>query len=327
MCSVAYTAPGALKTKFEADTGETADATFGAYVLTTIGANLFVGLGNEPAGSDGAEIVSTPDGVTLTTERVLDEQGILDMHALAGELWSPSCDPIYSPFGSVYKRDAVGVWSQQETIPTTWHVWGLCHDSGGNLFACTGSYSGGGAVFEGRVLRSPDGGATWPQNVQVNDYRVFDVIEFGARLYAIGYHWTGSAYQQQLWYSVDGGATWNLVAGQTPHRYQRFVQFGTLLIYIDELLNSLRAIDAAFAITSYSLPASIASLRFNVLTTDGTYLYVLDASGYIWRSSDLVDWTRYSFVAGGIALTYWASDSSLIVSDIGTNARLWRVVV
>jgi len=296
--------------------------------MQAIGNDLYVGLGNEPAGSDGA-LVAKWDGAVLTAEHVLDEQGCHDMHAHGAELWVSGTDPTEDwTLGNVYYRNAAGTWTKRRTLPKTMHTWGLYHDAGGNLFAATGSHTGDSSTWEGRVMRSTDDGATWAQDVRVNDYRVYDVIGFGSRLYAIGYDYQ-AGYVRQLLYSTDAGLTWSVESGVTPYRLARFVLWNSKLAAVDGGRDRLIIVASDFSVSYVDLPSEteVRNPVLNPLASDGTYLYMIAESGYIYRLDAAEEWTCYSYVEDAIGIAYWAGDSALMVGDVGVTARLWRVGV
>lgn len=308
---------------FQTQTGEAADASFGTYAMTDIGGDLFVGIGNQPAGSDGA-LVAKWDGA-LAAENVLDEQGVHDMHVNGSDLWVAGTDPTQDwTLGNVYKRDSLGVWSKIRTQPNTIHTLGMCH-VGADLYVAVGAHAGDNVTWQGRVMKSSDSAATWPQNVQVNDYRMYDVIGFGARLYASGWDYQ-SGYINQLLWSDDGGATWNEVAGTRPHRRTRFMAWGTNLVTVNEDGARLIVVASDFSVTTPNLPTGIDFVySFQHLAVAGAHLYVLDLNGYLWRTLDGIDYERYSYVNNAITIAYWANDNSIIIGDTGADAKLWRV--
>jgi hypothetical protein len=312
-----------LRGQFETETGEAANAEFGAYVMQPLGSDLLIGLSNNPGNYDGALLTRSANGSTFTTERVLSEQGTHDMQMVGGRVFVPGADPVEPAdewtLGNIYERSAGGTWTKRRTLPLTIHALGLWHD-GSTLWVGGGMHTGDNATWKGRVLRSTDDGATWAAQVDVNNYRIYDVIGHAGRLYATGYDWTGVAYTQDLYISSDDGATWEKVTGVTPEIKPRMLGFGSSLIVAGA--DNLYQVDSAHSVTTHALQFTIAS-RWNVLATDGTNVYVLDSNGYVWRSADLVSWERYTFVAGAIAVT-WLDGTGLMIADVGIGSRIWR---
>lgn len=314
-----FTSAGVLRQQYEAEVVRQAYPVFGAYVMQSLGGDLLIGLSNNPGNYDGALITRSADGSTFTTERTLDEQGVHDMQVVAGRVFVPGTDPALGDdwtLGNLYERDAGGLWTKRRTQLNVLHSLGLWHD-GSTLYIGAGAHTGDNATWRGRVLRSTDDGATWAAQVDVTDYRVYDVIGHAGRLYAIGYTAGASV---QLHSSSDDGATWSIVAGVTPALKPRMMAFGATLLVAGE--SGLYQIDAAHMITARSSPFAIAQ-QWNPMSTDGINVYALDGIGYVWRSSDLINWSRYTYVAGAVALCWW-SGVGLMVSDSGLSARIWR---
>lgn len=285
---------------------------------------LFFGAGNEPAGSDGAVIARVDSVGVVTSEHSLDEQGCHDMHLHAGKIYVAGTDPTDDwTFGNIYIRGTDGAWVKRRTLPLTIHTWGLCHDGDGQLWAGVGAHAGDNATWEGRVLMSEDDGLTWGGNIKLNDYRIYDVLWHNGHYYAVGYHWTGSQYQYQLWHSLDG-TDWQLVAGAQPYRLQRLVAHGDVVVTVNYALNQLLAIDGE-SVSSYALPATYRSVMLNGLVSVDANLYLVDAIGQIWQTSDLQNWTQYSYIPNAISLGAWPSQACLVASEVGVSAKLWKI--
>jgi hypothetical protein len=101
--------------------------------------------------------------------------------------------------------------------------------------------------------------------------------------------------------------------------------FGTNLLFVEDGGTRIGVISAAFAITYKALPFVAQDWYTVMAVINGSYLYILDSSGYVWRTNDLATWTLQSYVPGAISIAAFGTD--MIVSDIGTGARLWRVAV
>lgn len=324
--AVAWTTSEALRSQFESVTGQSANAAFGSYVAQPIGGDLFVGVSNEIATYSGAAVLKTSDGSTFSEAHALDEQGIHDMQALVSDLWIPGSDPTEDwTLGNAYNRSAAGVWTKRRTLPNVLHGWGLYHD-GATLLVAAGSHTGDSQTWRGRVLRSADDGQTWSAQIDVTDYRVYDVIPFAGKLYAVGQSAEQYPDGANLYISADGGDTWQIVDGVSPLRRPRLHVWGSRLI-----VSASSGVYEISAGGTATLRVGVQTLnQFNVLDSDGAYLYVLDASGIVRRTTDMETWDAYSGVLGAISITSWPGDpsgASLIVSDIGLSARLWRVPI
>lgn len=315
-----WTAVDGLRNKFATDTARTATDNFGAYAAQPLGADLFIGAGNSPGNEDGAEIVSSATGATIVTGRILDEQGVHDMQSQDGDLWACGTDPTDDwSLGNIYHRDAGGTWTKLRTLPVVIHALGLWHD-GATLWVAAGCHAGDNITWRGRVLKSIDGGQTWTA-ADVNQYRVFDVIGFDSKLYATGYNWTGSGYTYDLHVSSDAGATWITVPGVQPASKPRLTLHGGALFGVLSSRLGVFKVEANTVVTQYSTPFTIAD-EWNVLESDGTYLYAIDVDGVIWRSTDLAIWTAYTRVLNAVALRWWTGHG-LMIGDRGVSARVW----
>lgn len=278
---------------------------------------MFIGLGNLPTESDGALVACTADGVTLTPEHVLDEQGCHEIVEIGGALLVPGTDPVDDwTLGNLYTRNGAGVWAKKRTLPLTIHCFGLYDDGAGHLFAGVGAHAGDSVTWEGRILRSDDGGTTWAVNVLVNDNRIYDVVGYNGALYATGQTQTGD---YQLWKSIDLGVSWALAAGAQPESRPRLAVFGSLLVMVTAGRASLTVVNAVNSVTVYVTPFTIAN-QWNVLWVRSGWLYVIAADGYIWRSQDFSAWERYSYVSGALSLGL-LPDNSIGIGAVG----LWKV--
>lgn len=299
----AWIGPGVLEALFEAATGETADSTFGCYAMAEMGGRLFFGLGNAPGGTNGALVVSTTDGQAFTIEKVLDEQGVLDMSVHGGVLWVPGADPTDDwTLGNVYKRVG-GVWTKLRTLPNTIHTFGLWHD-GTHLHVGVGAHAGDMTTWLGQTLRSLDDGATWEAAVTISDYRVYDIIGWQGRLYAVTY---SAVAVPRLHFSEDDGATWTEISGLFPAQNPRLTIWGSYLVGATRT-GGLFVIDTAHALTQYTTSFVVNTSKFNVLAGDASYFYALEAGESVYRTVDFVNWSLYTSVENpigiGMALGY-----------------------
>ncbi len=288
--------------------------------MQSIDAALYIGAGNSPGNEDGACILSSTDGSTLVSEQALLEQGVHEIHAFGGELYVPGTDPFEGwELGILYTRLGDGTWVTQRTLPLTIHSLGCWKDANG-LYVVGGMHTGDNATWRGRVLKSIDDGQSWSA-VDVNGYRLYDIIGFDSSLYAVGYDWTGSAYTQDLHMSADAGETWSKVAGVTPAIKSRLVLHSGALIGAQASLTGLFRVAVGGTVTLHATPFTIAN-HWNVLESDATYLYVLGSDGRVWRSIDLVTWQVYTQVNSAISIRWWPGHG-LMIGDVGTSARVW----
>jgi len=320
--AAALTVAGRLTTLFESETGGTAAATFGAYWMLANAGDLYVLLGNEPAGSNGCLLVKIDLAGTVTAIHTLDEQGGGDGHIHNGVLYIAGIDPTDDwTLGNFYTYNlTTEAWAKIRTLPLTMHTWGLCHDSSGYLFAATGSHTGDSVTWTGRVMRSTDGGATWDQNVEVSDYRVYDVIEFGGALWGVTYSRAGA---QGLARSADGGLTWAPVVGVTPYRHCRLVEFNSQLLVLAATMTDVYEIASDQSVVTHALGFTVAVNRLNILADGGNeYAYCIGTTA-LWRTADLVTWESIYTFSDPLCVAAWAE--ALITCSKGTAAALyWR---
>ena len=172
-------------------------------------------------------------------------------------------------------------------------------------------------------MRSDDDGVTWEDNIQLNAYRITDVLWRSGYYYATGYDWQGGLFQPQIWTSSDG-ADWQLIAGVLPSVLQRLVIHGDLVLMVEASLSRLLVVDGV-SVSSYALPSPFRAVMLNGLMSVGADLYFVDAIGQIWVTSDFSNWTQYSYVPNAISLGYWPSQNCLVASDVGPTAKLWKI--
>lgn len=264
-------------------------------------------------------MLSSTDGATIASGFVLNEQGVHDVHLQGSDLWVCGTDPYDDwTLGNIYHRNVVGAWTKLRTLPLTIHALGLWHD-GAALYVAGGTHTGDSATWKGRILKSLDDGSTWSA-VDVNNYRLYDVIGFDGKLYAVGYDYTG-VYSQDLYVSVDG-VTWPKVAGVSPAIKPRLVEFRGSLVGVQSSLAGVFSVAAGGSVALQSVPFTVAN-HWNVLESDGVYLYALASDGLVWRTSDLSAWDTYSRVANAISLKWWPGHG-LMIGDTGTAARVWK---
>lgn len=309
-----------LRPLFEAQTGKTSNAAFGAYVLMSAGTTLFAGLGNLPGDNDGALVVRVQENGLLVSEWVLEEQGCHDMQALGDHLWVPGTDPTDDwTSGNLYHRSAGGTWSKIRTQTNVIHSLGLSVN-GDDIYVSTGSHTGDNKTWLGQVLHSIDGGQTWASLGTPAAYRVWDVIEFDGQLYASCNDDSFNGNQLRVW----SNGVWIDVPGAILCWYPRMVVFGDLLVAVDTTSHRLVAVNAAGLVTHHDINA-IGSY-YNPLVVIGEHLYYVGADGYIWRTSDMTTWERYTYVANAVALGV-APDGNLLIADKGAGARIWKASI
>lgn len=313
----AWTTDGQLKTLFEAATGSAADDTIGCYAMAAIGSTIYIGLGNWPGSTNGAVVMSSVDGKTFVTEKVLDEQGVLDMSVHGGVLWVPGVDPTDDwTFGNIYRLSS-GVWTKLRTLTNVIHTLGLWHD-GTHLHVATGAHIGNFLTWTGQTFRSADNGATWDSPVTISNYRVYDIIGWQARLYAVTYLLDAS---RQVQYSADDGVTWSVISGASPVQNPRMTIWGDYLLIVTDT-GSLYTVDTSYTLAELTPDFTIYTSGFSPLAVDDVgYLYVLATDGGIYRTLDLATWDLFATVTGAIGL-HFATNGYIYIPAHGQILRV-----
>lgn len=299
----------------------TATSKFGAYLMQTLGSDLLIACGNDPANENGSQIFRSADGVTFTHEYTPVEQGsLVDGQLVGSEWWCCGIDPTEDwSLGNIYKRSSAGMWTKIRTLPNVIHAFGLWRD-GAAIYVAAGAHTGDNATWRGQVLKSVDDGITW-QAFDVNAYRVTDVIGFDGRLYATGLDWNGSDYQYELYRSDDDGQTWQTLPVSIRYR-PRLVVWNGALYAVGYDQTSLLRIAPGGEISTHSVPFTILN-EWQVMAATSDALYVLTNTGQVWMTTNLTSWTLVTEVAGAVSL--WVDANNVLwLSTCGTEAQIWR---
>ncbi len=335
--TAALTTAGALATLFDAESGGTHDAYFGAYVFAELAdGTLLAGIGNRPADNDGALIVSISAAGAVTLEKKLDEQGVHEMRVHDGKVYVLGSDAALGDdwtYGNVYVRSAAGVWTKRRTLPNVLHCLSQCWtaSSSGTWYVGTGAHTGDNATWKGYVFKSTDDGATWTRlAAAVTDYRVYNLAWFRGRLYAAGMtqdtSYDNTAY---IYTSTDDGATW-VDSGTTIWARTRWVEFDGQLVAVGSARTTLVVVAADGSLSSVALPGTAVGREYqaHVLMVAGDRLYVLGKTA-IYSSADLSNWeTHYTHgLTAPTGLGYWSLATTLPLCSAGANALITKVAV
>lgn len=309
---------------------------FGAYVLQPIGDTLYVGFGTaRPAESDGAVVGSyTQASGALNFVFQPTEQGIADMAAGEGAtLFVAGADPCCPDdwaFGNVYAYTPPGPVIKHRTLPNVIHTWGLWWQNG-LLYASTGSHTGDYVTGVGQIFMSVNQGVTWDWLADLGGARVYDVIGWNNRLYAI-YNELDLPNEPgdplKMAQSTDWGDTWVDVIG-TPSLYRaRMTMFKGKLLTLGINRDSIYALDNVGFVQQIQLPFVVGQYcAYNLMAVanDG-YLYTVTNNGRMYRTPDLATWT----LCGGtgsplISVAYWPGRNWLVFGGQGSAAKLWKI--
>lgn len=277
---------------------------------------MLFSIGNDPGNQDGGIVVDVDQEGAITFQYDLAEQGAAVCILDSGSVVVPGIDPIESwSFGNIYVDG-----TKKRTLPNVIHTFGACFHNG-YLFVATGGHTGDEATFRGYVFRSDDLGDTWEGPIQVSNYRVYDIISFNGLLYVIANHFQDPFVAV----SDDDGDSWEAVAGAVPEGLARMTVFGDLLIILSHD-GDLIAINTAGELAVHDPPNynSPINNRWNCLAVSGDYLYAL-CNDRLYRTDDFAGWEWHcNLERACTGLVVWP-DFGLIVSEIGSDARLLRI--
>lgn len=280
------------------------------------GDNVLFSVGNSPGNEVGSVVVSVDTEGEVSFEYALNEQGsAVTILNSGGSILIPGIDPNESwDFGNLYVNG-----TKKRNLTNVIHSFGACLHNG-YVFVATGVHTGDEETFRGYVFRSDDLGETWDSPVQVSNHRVYDIISFNGLLYAIA----NNFLDPFLAVSDDDGQTWETVADFLPETLSKMVVFGDLLIVLSSD-NNICAIDTNGDVELFDRPdGQTINSKWNIFAVNDGYLYVL-CNDQLYRTADLLEWEWHCDLEKPcISLSVW-DEFGIIVSEIGTDARLLRV--
>lgn len=318
---------------FEQQTGYPHDAAyFGAYALMPISDTLYIGFGaGRPADVDGSLLVQS-DGVTVTAVATLTEQGFIDMTTFSRTLVIPGVDPCCDDdwtWGNTYVyTPTTAAFTKYRNLPNVIHSWGLWSDENEAALYTAVSLSPTGGDGGG-VFSSTNQAQTWTQVADpasgIGQNRTYDIIGLHNKLYVT---WNDDTDDGPcgLVVSEDGGQNWNRLAGLSTMCRPRLAVFQDQLLALRDDRAALYAVDASGTAVTHTLPGfQITDWAYNYLTTDAAgNLYVVTADGRIMRTANFNTWQTIADTnLDLITIAYWPAPNWLVVSDRGSNARLW----
>lgn len=320
-----------MQTVFENEVGILSNIHFGVYAMREFGGDMVLSLSNSPGNNNGGMLAVLDSNDNLTAEYAVNEQGVHDIRIIDDDLFVVGTDPLDDwTYGNLYRRQN-GAWEKIRTMPNVIHALTAIKD-GDDYLIGVGAHTGDNQTWSGRIYKSSDlQNWTWQElGVTITGnyytYRVMELAKHGDLFYATVMWPINST---RLLSSADG-QIWTVVIDDITHSpaiNARYVTHGDYLCMLNQSLFEIVAFDLEGTYTLIGLPSVNASDRFNVLASDGVYLYVLGNQGDIWRTEDLATWVLYSHVDNAISLGYWPSQNCLVVSDVGTQAKLWKVVL
>ena len=333
---------------YQLESGFTPSPTlFGPYVLLPMNDDLLIGLGSaRPAESDGA-LVGVTDGLSLHSLGAIPEQGIHEMRREGPFVHIGGTDPCCTDdwtAGNHYLATAVGpIYKHRDAVRglvNVVHTFGLwVEKTTGNLYAAVSAQEYQ-VVWRGQVWRSQDQGQTWQFLSNIGTDRAYDIVGFNDKLYVL-YTNLNRGERNTLAVSQNGGYQWEDLVVEDFQRLHLIV-FGELLVGVNYDRTAVYAINAAEAIIKYNLPPGTkigvsykdipSYTNYNILTTDGRYLYTVletkeSSQKYsIARTTDLETWEiLYTTDRPILTLAYWPAKNWLVWGDNGRFATLWKL--
>lgn len=324
---------------------------FGAYALTPIEDELFIGFAaDRPSYNDGTTLAKFSGG-QITHLASLDEQGVADMDfdPTRNEILIGGFDPAYNDgwdSGNSYNWNLESQTlrkSRGTGLDGVLHTLGQDIDTDGTYYAVSHSYDPTGTTpgaykdpssgfsFYGGLYKSVNAGKSWETVEKVVSHNgeytthLFDVISSNNNLYTLLKPYAGKLY---LVTSSDGGHTWTdmFPDGDVTLSHQRFMRFqnGFLAHGIQTFgSNSYQVliyVEGSRTVIHY-LPFSMEMSPYNLIAVAGNRVFAADGSGVIWASIDLSTWHKiYNAKANGntsgiTAIAYWSNPDKLIVAQ------------
>jgi photosystem II stability/assembly factor-like uncharacterized protein len=163
----------------------------------------------------------------------------------------------------------------------------LAEGSGGVLFGVPYAFPGD----KKGVLRSTDGGHTWPRTGRLPD-ETTRVVAAGGKLYASG--------ALGIWTSVDGGATWRPSSKGLSARTLKDLTASGAALYVSAQEGPLTSTDGGHSWRLFRDPAAPQVPLDRLLAAVPGAIYVSDANNAVKRSTDGgATWTRIDTMLGG----------------------------
>jgi hypothetical protein len=339
---------------------------FGAWISLAVGNALYIGIGTgQPTLGDGA-LVARFDGEKIESIGTLAEEGIHEIiwDPYAEILHIAGTDPSWPDdwrAGNHYtyapnKDQGITKHRDPDTgLINVIHTWGLWLSDDHKLIAAVNGHDGSftrdrnllrkisdrlysmvddfyyskdyGVTRLGRIFRSSDKGRSWQHVGDLGNFRLYDIIEFNNKWYAI--YTDKPELPCTLAVSSDGAVSWKDVP-------QGKVMRVNLTPFLDKLLAVSYDGESIYSLISdtlkrYDLPRGFrVRSHFNVLAADKNYLYAVctrkKKTSTILRSSDLHNWEEVAGINEKvISLYYWHGHKWLVLSTSGSRAKLWKI--
>lgn len=192
---------------------------------------------------------------------------------------------------------------------------------------------GYGMTRMGQIFKSSDNGKTWERVSDLGYFRAYDIVGFNDKLYAIYSDMPESPCKVAV--SEDGGESWRDVSRDHIQRVH-LTKFENKLLAVSLDRRSIYAMNLSNE-NKYDLPeglevAADMESGFKILVTGNGYLYGIcrenNGNYCIFRTSDLQTWEKIvSTKKKVISISYWQTRRWVILSDKGSDAKLWKIDV
>lgn len=323
---------------------------FGAYVISSIGDQLYLGLSAcSPGNCDGSLLVRYSNGITESilnkdsegkNYNIVSEQGLHRMVVENNTLYIAGTDPVEDPAtewskGNIYTYQPDGQIIKIRNLSKVLHTLGLMVENG-VIYVAAGSYTGepngDKTTWLGKILKSTDNGQTWRESV-FSDNRAWDIIRYKGILYAHGtYGGTMAVFKK----SVDDGLTWtDLGRDNIPSNFNRLQLFNEAIVYAGNAEEWVTVFKDEGVPKRFYLPDQNFKVAryFNVTTTDKDgWFYVINHCWeglepcVVMRSKDLTTWYLVANLEEQpLAIHYWENKNMIVVSGRGEKGRLWGI--
>jgi hypothetical protein len=325
--------PGMLAQMFDAASGAKHDQYLAVQAMTQLAnGDLLLGVGGQPAISEGAIIVRLTTANEVVFETRLDEQGILDLQVQGGKAYVPGLDPSFGDdwsMGNVYVRDAAGTWTKRRTLPATVHAVGQAFDDAGNWYVA--AYLDGSSL---QIMRSADDGVTWARSpvlccswieglgvlaerfyLAVVPHDIYGNIGTTATIYVSKTGWVPEPSPPDTYWWADTGN------GVARVSFTWLIPWRAGLLTPGLNFTSLSVVFTDGTARRYQLPFMLQGTR-GVVKGAGGWLYVAATDG-VYRSRDLLTWRKVSVMVP--TALGWRAPYGLLLSDAGDQATLWEL--
>ncbi len=329
---------------FESNTGYSPDPShFGAYTMEAMQDRMMIGFSSgQPTAQNGALLATFDPQNGISALYQPYEQGIHDLAVEGDRLYIAGIDPCCPDdwsFGNFYTYHSQEGVTKYRNLPNVVHSFGM-HAEGDTIYISTGSHTGDFITPIGQIFKSTDQGEHWTHVSSPAGYRIYDIIRFREKLYAV---FNDSEGEESLLYSSpDNGQQWSQAGTYAIRHTARLFQFNDQLIGMGADGKSLVVANKDHQVDSIPLNdfRLLLDPNYNVFTQDNHgYLYTFGTTAphggpfgpdddVIYRTRDLHHWETVSKTGKAImALSYWEDKDWLVFSTRLDTTGLWKIAL